>query len=194
MNDGIRLATASDSDACQAIYAPYVRDTMISLEIDVPTREEYRTRIEDILASGYPFLVYEKDGAVTGFAYASRMMNREGYKYNASLSVYLSENARGAGLGRKLYACILELLREQGYCNGFAVITLPNAASVGLQKAFGFREIGVHKRTGYKFGRWCDVLWMEKDLGAPDNPPALRRVEEVPAEVLARCLAGAEKP
>lgn len=189
MSNRIRLATLSDSDACLDIYAPYVRDTMISLETVVPTREEFRTRVGDILASGYPFLVYERDGKTIGFAYGSRMMNRDGYKFNASLSIYFAEGARGAGAGKRMYVCLLEMLREQGFCNAFAVITIPNDASVGLQKAFGFREIGVHRRTGYKFGRWCDVLWMEKDLGAPDNPPVLRRIEELPAGTVERCLA-----
>ncbi len=164
MEERIRDAVIGDSDELLEIYAPYVRDTVISLEIAVPGREDFRKRVAGIL-SAYPYLVYEAEGKIAGYAYATKQMEREGYRYNVSVSVYLRPEFQGRGIGKKLYSRLLPLVKERGYRNAYAGITLPNPRSVGLHQSFGFTQVGVYHHTGYKFGRWHDVVWLEKDLG-----------------------------
>ncbi len=163
MAETIRDAVVGDADEILDIYAPYVRDTAISLEIAVPGREDFRRRVAGILAA-YPYLVCMADGKIAGYAYAARQMEREGYRYNVSVSVYLRPEFQGRGIGKKLYARLLSLLKERGYRTAYAVITLPNPKSLALHESFGFAPVGVFHHTGHKFDRWHDVVWLEKDL------------------------------
>lgn len=187
MDNHFRLARPEDSDSILAIYAPYVRDTVTSFELEPPTSAEYRARVETI-GSVYPFLVHETKGGIDGFAYASRQFERRGYDYNVFTSVYLAPDAQGRGVGKALYERLFAILGEQGYCNAYAIITLPNERSVGLHRGFGFEDLGIHRRTGYKFGRWCDVIWMGKDLGALDDPPCCVPVTAIPEDVMETIL------
>ena len=179
MNGSFRLATVDDGDAILDIYAPYVSDTAISLEFKPPSAAEFRERIRSI-AGFYPYLVHESDGKIDGYAYATRHAEREGYRYNVTVSVYLRPESRRAGIGRGLYSRLLFLLREQGVVNAYAVITMPNDASVGFHESFGFDSAYAMKRSGWKFGEWRDILWMEKRLRDCDGSPGeLRGINEL---------------
>lgn len=131
-----------------------------------------RARIERTLPA-YPWLVYERQGEVLGYAYGSRHAERAAYRWSADVSVYVRDDARRMGIGRALYSALLPLLCELGYHQAFAGITLPNAASVGLHQALGFTPVGMFRNVGYKLGTWHDVGWWQMALrdGAPAGEP-----------------------
>lgn len=182
MKDGIRLATAVDGAELLSIYAPYIRDTVITLEFDVPALEEYRDRIAAI-CSLYPYLVWIRDEKIVGYAYAAKFHERPGYAYGASTSVYLHQDAQGGGIGRRLYGCLLDLMQAQGLRIAYAITTLPNEKSLALQASFGFSPVGVCRRSGRKHGKWLDVMWQEKFLGDfPDEPLPVIPIGDLPDE------------
>ncbi len=166
----IRLAELSDAPALQAIYAPYVTDTTISFEVEVPSVATMRERIAKTL-DFHPWLVYEQDDAVIGYAYAGKHRDRAAYQWSTDVSVYVSPAHQRQGIGRTLYTELFALLRQQGFCNAFAGITLPNEASVGVHSALGFTMIGVYPQVGYKFGQWHDTGWMGLRLQPADHIP-----------------------
>jgi phosphinothricin acetyltransferase len=177
----VRFATEADADGMLAIYAPIVRDTPISFELEPPSLEAMRERIA-ATAKALPWLVSEAGGRVLGYAYASRHRERPAYRWAVDVSVYVGPEARGRGVARRLYAPLLGLVRDMGYARALAGIALPNAASVGLHEAFGFRGIGVFERVGYKLGAWHDVGWWQLDLvGSDENPREPRTVAELVA-------------
>jgi len=167
----LRVATEADAPGVQAIYAPFVADTAVSFEYEVPGVDEIRARIARTLPQ-FPWLVCETDGAVAGYAYGGRHAERAAYQWSADVSVYLGPEHRRVGVGRALYTVLLRLLAAQGYCNAYGGITLPNAASVGLHEAMGFTPVGVYRRVGYKHGAWHDVGWWACTLATPAGPPA----------------------
>jgi L-amino acid N-acyltransferase YncA len=156
----IRLATANDAPAVQGIYAPIVRDTVISFEVEPPSVPEMRQRIVDTLAL-WPWLVCEHEGEVLGYAYAGKHRVRAAYQWSVDVSVYIHERARRRGIGRALYTALLRILVLQGFYNAQAGITLPNAGSVALHEGMGFEPIGVYRKIGYKLGAWHDVGWWQ---------------------------------
>ena len=166
----LRFAGPQDAAAIQAIYAPIVRDTPTSFEVDVPTIEEMRARMTETLEQ-YPWLVVERGDEVLGYAYASRHRKRPAYQWSVDVSVYVNEQVRRAGVGRALYTALLEILRLQGFRNAYAGIALPNLGSVGLHEALGFKAVGVYRGVGYKHGRWHDVGWWELELRTDSEPP-----------------------
>jgi phosphinothricin acetyltransferase len=167
----IRDATAADAEACAAIYAPYVTGTAISFETEPPTATEMAGRIADAQRA-HAWLVLEEDGEVTGYAYGGPYMTRAAYRWSCSVSVYLSAGRHGRGHGRALYSALCERLTGRGYRTALAGITLPNPASEGLHRALGFETVGTYRRIGWKHGAWRDVVWMQRPLGAGDDPPA----------------------
>lgn len=177
----IRLAAAHDAEAVQGIYAPIVRDTVISFELDPPSVAEMRQRILDTLAH-WPWLVCAHDGEVVGYAYAGKYRVRAAYQWSVDVTVYIHERARHRGVGRALYSALFRILVLQGVYNAQAGITLPNAASVGLHEAMGFRPVGVYRKIGYKLGAWHDVGWWQLVLqshnAAPPPPRKLAMVQE----------------
>ena len=165
----VRVAEERDAEAIAAIYAPVVRDTVISFELDPPSGGEIRARMREILPR-YPWLVAD-DGDVLGYAYASPRNPRAAYRWSVDVSVYTSEHARRRGVGRALYTELFSILQRQGFVAAHAGITLPNAPSVGLHESFGFKPIGVYPKVGYKFGQWRDVGYWQRDLSPRvDNP------------------------
>jgi L-amino acid N-acyltransferase YncA len=172
----IRPAVAEDAAACAEVYAPYVKDTNISFEVEPPTAEQFGARIADAQAA-HEWLVAERDGAVIGYAYAHQFAERAAYGWSCETSIYLAPRMRGQGVGRALYEELLECLGRQGYRRAFAGISLPNDASIGLHQAFGFTEAGCYRRVGWKNGAWCDVAWMQLDLdpGETDPPRPISR-------------------
>ena len=169
-----RCAVPEDSDAILEIYRPYVESTAVTFETAVPSREEFRRRVEGILKQ-YPYLVAEAEGEILGYSYASPYRPRGGFGWTAELSVYVRQDLRKQGIGSHLYAALLDLLRLQGYQNVVSVLSWPNPASEKLHYHFGFRCAGVQLKCGFKNGRWCDVAIFERCLGdypAPPVPPA----------------------
>jgi L-amino acid N-acyltransferase YncA len=179
MGLNIRVAQDSDADQMLAIYAPIVRETAISFELQPPGAEELRGRVRNILSS-HVWLVCEEAGTLAGYAYASNFRSREAYQWTAEVTVYVAEDRQRRGIGNALYRSLFEAMRLQGFCSAVAGIALPNDASVKLHKRFGFQPIGVFERAGYKLGRWHDVGWwrleLQKHVSDP-NPP--RRLWEL---------------
>ena len=159
----IRSATAADAASILAIYAPIVRDTIISFETEVPTAAEIAHRIDATLKT-YPFLVAEMRGAIAGYAYAGEHRARAAYRWSVDVTVYVAAPARRSGVGRALYARLLPMLAQQQFHAAFAGIALPNPASVGLHEAMGFTPVGIYREVGFKFGRWHDVGWWQRLL------------------------------
>jgi len=164
-----RTATTSDAKAVAEIYAPYVTETVISFEEEPPSTAEMARRIAETLPT-HPFLVFEADGRVLGFAYAGRHNVRAAYRWSASVTVYVAAGAHRRGIGRTLYSDLFATLRRQGFHSLFAGITLPNEKSVGLHEAMGFVHLGAYREVGFKFGRWHDVGYWRLGLG--EGPPA----------------------
>lgn len=165
-----RLASDLDASACQAIYAPIVRDTTLSYETDPPTVEEMRRRIE-VTFPRLPWLVDERGGTVAGFAYAAPFRSRPAYRWTVEVSVYIHEAHRRRGVGRGLYTTLLDTLRRQGYRTALAVISLPNPPSVALHEVLGFTSVGVFHNAGFKFGAWLDSGWWELSLQTFEGTP-----------------------
>jgi L-amino acid N-acyltransferase YncA len=171
MTGVLRIATANDAADVQAIYAPVVRDTAISFELQPPSVDEMRTRIRTTLDAGLPWIVCEHDGTVTGYVYAARHRgDRPAYQWSVEVSVYVHEAARGSGLGRRMYTSLFDVLAFQHVQNAYAGATLPNEASVRLHDAVGFERVGIYERVGFKLGRWHDTIWWVKRLGSHPVP------------------------
>ncbi len=167
----IRSAQPADVPAMLSIYDEFVRNTAVSFEYETPTPQEFSERLRAHIAV-YPWLVYEENGAVLGYAYAGRAFERAAYAWNAEISCYLAPQARGRGVGRRLYAQIEEILSDMGVRKVFAVVTSANAPSVAFHRALGYRDAARFKDVGFKHGAWYDVLWLEKQLCPPGIPEA----------------------
>ncbi len=161
---------ASDAAACAAIYAPYVESSVISFEAAAPAAAEMAARIERCSRT-HPWLVAEEGGEVRGYAYACRHRERAAYRWAVDVSVYVAEDERGRGHGRRLYEALFERLRAQRFQIAVAGITLPNPASVALHRRLGFEPVGVSRRIGWKQGAWRDVGWWQLELAPPGEGP-----------------------
>ena len=159
-----------DAAACAAIYAPFVTDSVISLEEVAPTPTDMAARIERISRT-HPWLVAGDDSEVCGFAYASLHRERAAYRWATDVTVYVEPACQRRGIGRSLYSSLFELLARQGFHVACAGITLPNPASVGLHEALGFVPLGVYRRIGFKFGTWWDVGWWQLELISASSAP-----------------------
>jgi L-amino acid N-acyltransferase YncA len=167
----IRLATPHDAAGVQAIYAPVVRETAISFELEPPTVEDMQQRIGEVVER-MPWLVCEHRGQVLGYAYAGPHRVRAAYQWSVDVSVYIDAQARRSGVGRGLYRSLFAVLVMQGFYHAYAGITLPNPASVGLHESLGFEPVGVYRTVGYKMGAWHDVGWWQLALQARVTPPS----------------------
>lgn len=165
----LRIAREEDVPAILEIYAPYVTDTTVTFEYDVPTREAFLQRFRET-GEEFPWLVWEEAGKILGYAYACHPFARAAYAWCAEPSIYLAPEARGRGIGRRLYAALEALLKLQGYRMLYALITGENAASVAFHEKLGYTFAGKLQTAGYKMGRWCSVFWLEKQLQIVDNP------------------------
>ena len=165
----IRRAVPEDAARLVEIYGYYVEKTAISFEYTVPGPEEFRGRMERIMAR-YPYLVAEVDGRVAGYAYAGAFVGRAAYDWACELTIYLDPEARKCGLGRALYGAMEKVLRAMGVLNLYACIGYPrggddeylNSNSADFHAHLGFEKVGTFTACGYKFGRWYDMIWMEK--------------------------------
>lgn len=173
----IRLAKPSDARSLLDIYAPYVENTAITFEYEVPTIEDFATRIEKTLEK-YPYLVAEEGGVVVGYAYASTYYARAAYDWAVELSVYVCQDARGKGVGSKLYDAMEEMLEQMGYIHFLACISLPNEASLALHRKRGYQQVAHFPKIGYKFECWHDIVWLQKSLDKEAGPIKLLKEME----------------
>ena len=184
----IRLATRADVPAILNIYAPYIRETAITFEYDVPEISDFEARFDSITAR-YPWIVWEEDGRILGYAYGDAAFARRAYAWDADMSIYLDMSARGRGIGAKLYGCLEEMLKNLGYCTLYAIITGANERSLRFHEGRGYQREGVLKNTGFKLGKWYDVVWYALHLRDPENPgeaPAAFVCTEKDLEIMAR--------
>jgi phosphinothricin acetyltransferase len=180
MTVNIRVAAERDAVAVCGIYSPIVKETAISFEYRPPTVEEMRERIGETLER-YPFLVFEDGGKVVGYAYATAHRKRDAYRWAAETSVFVDPGHRRSGVGRALYKALLHILRAQGYCHAFAVITVPNPPSIAFHESLGFSRLATFRNVGFKLGFWRDTGWWHlllqelPDAPAPPKPFAAAR-------------------
>lgn len=170
----IRSATAADAEALLALYRPYIEQTTVSFETEVPSVEAFAGRIRDAVA-GWAWLVAEVEGTCAGYAYGGAHRARAAYRWSVETSAYVDAQHHRRGIARALYTALFDVLRQKGYCHAFAGVTLPNAPSVAFHQQMGFESIGVFKSVGYKFGHWHDVAWFQRPLraGPPPEHPTL---------------------
>lgn len=170
MNGRIRVATPADAGAVRSIYAPFVRDTAVSFETEPPGESELATHIAET-TDVHPWLVREADDAVVGYALASSLRSAPAYDWTVECSIYVREGARRSGVGRSLYTSLFAVLALQGFCDAYAVTTLPNPATVGFHETMGFERVGAFPAVGYKGDEWHDVAWWHRQLRErPDEP------------------------
>jgi phosphinothricin acetyltransferase len=165
----IRPSTDADVAAIAAIYAHHVLHGTGTFETTPPTEAEMAQRRADVLARALPYIVAEEDGRVLGFAYCQWFKPRPAYRFSAEDSIYLHPEAAGKGLGRQLLAELAARAEAVGVRKLIAVIgDSANAGSIGVHRSLGFQPVGVVKSCGWKFGRWLDIVMMDKALGAGD--------------------------
>lgn len=171
--DRITLRPASPADAGELlkIYTPYVTDTTVTFEYEVPTLEDFASRIESVLRR-YPYLVAQAGGEILGYAYAARFRERAAYQWSAEVSVYVRRDMRRLGIGRMLYAELERLLRAQNLASMDACISYPNRDSIKFHSSLDFERVARFSKCAYKLGRWVDVVWMQKILRDSDSAPA----------------------
>ena len=172
----IRSATVDDAEELLAIYAPYVTDTAITFEYEVPSVEEFAQRIAATLER-YPYLVAVEDGKLLGYAYVGTFHARKAYDWAVETSIYVRRDLRRGGIGRALHDKMEEVCRKQHIENLCACIAAPRGddpyltdQSIGFHEHMGYRMVGRFDRCAYKFDRWYDMVWMEKHLGAHAVP------------------------
>lgn len=169
----IRIATEKDIPPMLAIYAPYVENTTYSFEYTPPTLEAFTQRFAKYTVQ-CPWLVWEENGQVVGYAYGSLPFERAAYAWCAEVSIYLCPEAQGKGIGRKLYAAVEEILWRQGYRVIYALITTENEGSLRFHEKVGYTYCAQFNDCGIKFGRSLGVVWMEKRkqfVELPTCPP-----------------------
>ena len=182
----LRFATPADAEALVAIYAPYIQKTAITYEYEIPSVAEFTRRIETYSAK-YPYLVAELDGALVGYAYACPLGSRPAFDWSVEAAIYIREDCKSMGIGKALYQKLEAILKAMGICTMTAAVAtvaqedpyLTNA-SLAFHLRMGFVPVGTFHHAGCKFGRWYDLTWLEKQIGAYEgDPPHPKTVHEV---------------
>lgn len=185
-NIKIRIVTPDDAGQLLDIYIPYVLHTAITFEYQPPTREEFAQRIQKTLTR-FPYLAAVQNGEILGYAYVSPFHDRPAYDWAVETSIYIRSDCKRMGIGRKLHQALEDVLREQGILNMNACIAYPQTEdeyltrdSVHFHSRLGYRMVGQFSQCGYKFGRWYDMVWMEKHI-APhlENQTPVRTFDQV---------------
>ena len=173
MNDEIMIQRVTEDDAQEllSIYSPYVRDTAISFEYEVPSVSEFKERIISI-SSAFPYIKAVENGSIVGYAYATTFKNRQAYDWSVEVTVYVRADKRGMGIGKKLYEMLEHYLKNMGILNMNACIAVTSKPDSHLTNAsryfhekMGFKLVGTFHKSGYKFDTWYDMIWMEKLIG-----------------------------
>ena len=167
----VRSARLEDAKRLLEIYSHYVKNTAITFEYEVPTLAEFQSRMTNIM-NRYPYLVIEQSGRVEGYAYARAFVGRAAYDWCCEVTIYMDHTAQKRGLGRMLYEALEARLRDMGILNLYACIGCPKADdeylthnSAEFHAHLGFKTVGEFRDCGYKFGRWYNMIWMEKIVG-----------------------------
>ncbi|MEL7967999.1 arsinothricin resistance N-acetyltransferase ArsN1 family B [Vreelandella neptunia] len=160
----IRDAIKGDSEAIAHIYNHYIENTAISFEEKPVLGSDIQGRIENVQGAGLPWLVAVEEGAVVGYAYATKWKERSAYRFSVEVSVYLSNQSHGRGLGAKLYETLFSTLKEGGIHAVMGGITLPNPASVALHEKMGMKKVAHFEKVGFKFDQWHDVGYWQLSL------------------------------
>ncbi len=160
----VRAATAIDADAITVIYNHFVAHTTVTFEEEPVTPAEIQRRMESVWSAALPWVVAERDGHVTGYAYATTWKERWGYRFSVEATVYLALGAAGHGIGSALYGALFPLLQQRGIHAVMGGIALPNDASVALHEKFGMRKVAHFDAVGFKFDRWIDVGYWQRLL------------------------------
>ncbi|QKN24672.1 GNAT family N-acetyltransferase [Caproicibacterium lactatifermentans] len=169
----IRPAAADDAARLAEIYAPYAEETVITFEEQAPNAAEMARRVQQTQRE-YPWLVYEEDGHVQGYAYAHQLQSRASFRWSAEVSIYISWLQRGRGIGRALYEQLENRLQKMGCIQLYAQIAVPNPESVGFHHACGYEDIYLYPHVAYKLGKWCDLAVLTKQLQLlPEHPADL---------------------
>lgn len=172
MNQNIKIRVACPKDASRLleIYKPYILNTAITFEYDVPSVEEFAKRVTNTLKK-YPYLVAQVEDVIVGYAYVSAFRTRVAYNWDVETSIYVDENYHGIGVGKKLYAAIEKILSEMNIKNMYAAITNSEIedkhfkhGSLEFHKKLGFTFVGEFRNCGYKFDKWYNLVWMEKRI------------------------------
>lgn len=181
----IRFAKPEDAKELLKIYAYYVTDTAISFETEVPSEEEFKLRIEEVLKS-YPFIVACKDDEILGYAYLHSFVGRKAYELSAETTIYLNPDKKKMGIGKKLYSVLEDIAKAQNITNLYSCIGYVdkedeylNNNSVQFHEHTGFRMVGKFENCGHKFGRWYHMVWMEKIIGEHGEIREFLKFEEV---------------
>lgn len=185
----IRTAVLQDAPELLALYAPYVERTVITFEYEVPTLQEFEARMLRIMEK-FPYLVAEQSGVIIGYAYAGAFRERAAYQWGVETTIYVRWDCKKQGIGRKLYESLEKILALQNILNLNACIGYPETEdeyltkdSVRFHERMGYRMVGTFRNCGYKFGRWYDMVWMEKHLGAhTEIPLPVKSFEQVKEE------------
>ena len=164
----IRNAEQKDVEQILAIYSPFISDSAVTFETSIPSLEEFRKRIAKVQES-MPWIVALENNKVVGYAYAGNHRQRECYQWTKELSVYLSPEAKGKGIARKLYDQLIAELKTLGINNVLAGITMTQKESIQFHEKYGFNKVGVYHSVGFKLGKWQDVGWWELKIN--DNQP-----------------------
>lgn len=162
-------SAAGDAAACAAIYAPYVRDTVITFELDPPSEAEMAARISRA-RKAHAWLVAEDGGQVVGYAYGGEYKSRAAYRFSCEVSVYVALGCHGGGVGSALYTELFARLAGRGFHMAVAGMTQPNEASGALHRKMGFEVIGTYRRIGWKHDDWHDVVWAQRSLKPIESP------------------------
>jgi len=165
----IRKATTQDIPAMLEIYAPHVLTTTNSFEYEVPSVETFTDRLITYTKQ-FPWLVWEEDGCVKGYAYASLPFSRPGYRWCCEVSIYLSPDVQRKGVGKALYAVLEHILWQQGYRTIYSVVTGENVGSLAFHEKVGYEFFAKFPKCGYKFGKTLDVIWLQKQSNAVEMP------------------------
>ena len=167
----IRSAEPKDVPRLLEIYAWYVEHTAVTFDEEVPTAEAFAARMARTLQA-WPYLVAEDGGTVQGYTYAGPFVGRSAYRFSCETTIYLAHDARRRGYGRALYEALEARLRAMGILNLYACIGDPivedeylTRNSEQFHRHLGFEKVGTFHRCGYKFGRWYNMIWMEKLIG-----------------------------
>ena len=165
-----RDATPADLPAIAAIYAHHVTHGTGTFEEQAPSQAEMAERVARVQADGCAWLVTENDGQVTGYGYYAQYRDRSAYRFTAEDSIYVRDDVRGQGVGKALVAALLDHAARRGFRQMIAVIgDSENVGSIGLHLSLGFRQVGVMRAVGMKFGSWVDVVTMQRPLGEADR-------------------------
>ena len=166
----IRPVTEKDAEELVSIYGPYVLETAVTYEYEVPSVEEFRGRIENTIKN-YPYFVAVEEGTILGYAYASSFHPRAAFRWSAEVTVYIRKESHGKGIGRQLYEKLEESLKKQNVQTLIALIADPNPESVAFHEKLGYHVAGRLTDCAYKLGQWRGMYYMEKFIGERDGEP-----------------------